>query len=123
MFIRIFLKNYDDKLRKSIFSSLKEIISHEFKELVEIKFISSEKYWKIPKLTEVIFEIIFSNKLKVKDLTLIFNLKWFYRFSEYFNNKGELILSENSIWDKDSYGGIFLNENASWVQVYTLDEV
>lgn len=97
------------------------IFSNKYNNKFKVNYLSAEKYWKIPELTEVIFELIFTANFSIKDFTLAFDLNWLYRSSKYVDQYGDIVLNENAIWDKATHGATFLHENVVWTKIYNMN--
>lgn len=123
MFIRFFLKNYNEIFCRNILNILKFQLEQKFPDITSFSLLSSEEYWKIPELTEIVVQFQLSNKLRVKEFVNFFDLNSVYKSSEHLDEKNNLIINENAIWDKETHGGEFLVDNIVWAQFYTMNDI
>ncbi len=121
IYLRLFLDNYivgmEDLILKEIVNLLKvELILDS---VIEVE--SIEKYWKIQNLTVLIIRIKINKSITIKNFIDAVDLSWSYNFLQDIN-KNTIEGSEEAFWDKKTHGGVFINENIVWAQVYNLDE-
>jgi hypothetical protein len=119
--ITLFVKNYSDEVKKRLFLELEKECTKKWPGLnMEVRWVRSEEYWKIPELTECFLNIYAESFITVTELAGVFDLKWDYSSGECMSIRDgvKCVYTDSDIcWDSRIDGKTFLIDEVTWVNV------
>lgn len=111
------IKNFEPSLIKTLRSKIQNELSSKLNVDIDVKFHSSEQYWKIPEFENCMFHIYSNSWISVKDISQCFDLNWHYSSVNAAITRKSIrciFVNEDAIWESSLDTKKFLDEKITW---------
>ncbi len=121
--IKLAIENYSQSLNFEIKKLLVQFLNSILEEKIELKFRSSQPYWKFPEETMCYFDVFSKEIIKVKEIVKDLDLNIGYTIGPCVTEYNSIdchYIDESATWSAFAFGEFFLHKDIRWFNVFTV---